>query len=51
MNNITYILNYCYGLLQIRLNFTPFSFTVWQAMIALFLLGIAVDFFVDVFNK
>ncbi len=51
MNNIISVMNYSYQLLQLRLSFAPFSFTVWQFMLAILILGIAVEFFVDVFNK
>ncbi len=51
MDNLSYVAHFAYNLLQTRLTFAPFSFSVWEFMLATFILGLVIDFFVDLFNS
>lgn len=51
MDNIIYVMNFSFNLLNTRLTFAPFSFTIWQYFIAVLVLGLAVDLFLDVINR
>lgn len=51
MSNLIYVLNFCYKLFQYRLSFPPFSFTIWQALVGLVILGIVISVIVDFFKN
>ena len=45
MTDIKNVINFVYELLQLRVSFSPFSFTLWQYFLALFMAALAVWFF------
>ena len=51
MDNILYVLSFCTNLLNTRLTFSPFSFTILQVLISLFALRIVVDFVIKIFEE
>lgn len=51
MENIKTVLMFSYGLLQTELHFAPFSFTIWQFMLAVLVLSIVVDFVLYMINR
>lgn len=44
MANIKYVLDFCLNLLNIRLSFPPFSFTLYQFFLAMLVMAIVVSF-------
>ena len=50
MDSIRSVLLFCVKLLNTRLSFSPFSFTVYQYFLALAVLGLAVWFFKRLFS-
>ena len=44
MDNILYIIKFCYGLLSYRLYFYPFSFTIFQAILGCCCIGLVIKF-------
>lgn len=44
MENIKLVMTYVYDFMSVRLYFAPFSFSIFQALIALFVLGIIFSF-------
>ena len=47
MDNLLYIIKFCYGLLSYRLYFYPFSFTIFQAMLGSCCIGLVVKFIIS----
>ena len=44
MANIKYVLNFCIDLLNTRLSFSPFSFTIYQYFLAMLVMAVVVSF-------
>ncbi len=50
MSDIQTVINFCYRLLNTNISFFPYSFTIWQYLLTLFIFGIVVSFFKNIFS-
>lgn len=50
MSNIKLVIDFCIKIMNTRLTFSPYSFTVLQAFIAILVLSIIINFVVRLLN-
>ena len=51
MANIKYVLNFCIDLLNTRLSFSPFSFTIYQYFLAMLVMAVVVSFVLKIIGQ